>query len=165
VVDLAAAGDLDFEPFAERVHHRHAHPMQTTRHFVRAAAELAARMQHGHRDFDAGAFLDGVLVDGDPTAVVGDGDGIVCVEHAVDLRAVPGHHLVDAVVHYFDKEVMQTAHACRANVHRGTTAYGFEAFEDLNVFRLVVSGRRLAALLGQVRLLTSTESECSKHRC
>ncbi len=126
VVDLATAGDFDLEPLAERVHHRHAHTVQAARDLIGAAAELAARVKHGHRYLNAGALLDRVLVNGNAAAVVGDGDGIVLVEDAIDLRAVPGHHLIDAVVNYLDKEVMKAARPCGSYVHRRPTTYRFQ---------------------------------------
>ena len=95
-VDLAVAVDLDLQPLGEGVHHRHADAVQTAGDLVGAAAELAAGVQHGHRHFDARLLHLGVDVDGDAPAVVGDGEGIVCVQDAVDLGAAAGEDLVDA---------------------------------------------------------------------
>src|SRR5271166_5024903 len=47
IVDLAVAMDLGFEFLTERVYYRRAHAVQTTRHLVRAAVELAAGMEDG----------------------------------------------------------------------------------------------------------------------
>src|SRR5690606_8676752 len=80
-----APADLDLEPLRERVDDAHAHAVQTAGDLVGILVELAAGVQHRHRDLDAGDPLDRMLVDRDPTAVVGDGDRAVLAEDDLDL--------------------------------------------------------------------------------
>ena len=68
----AVALDAQVEPRRERIHHRHAHAVQTAGDLVAGAAELAAGVQH--REHDLGGRLVrvfGHLVDRNAAAVVG----------------------------------------------------------------------------------------------
>ena len=55
----------------------------------------------------------------------------------VDLGAEAGERLVDGVVDDLVDEVVQAAHAGRADVHAGPLADGLEALEDGDVLRVV----------------------------
>ena len=52
----------------------------------------------------------------------------------VDFLCVAGEGLVDGVVHHFVDQVVQSHLAGGADVHGGTEADGFKAFQDLDVF-------------------------------
>ena len=75
--------------------------------------------------------------DGDAAPVVGDGDRVVRVDRDVDARAVAGERLVDRVVDDLVDEVVQAAHAGRADVHAGALADRLEALEDGDVLGVV----------------------------
>ncbi|GIE32092.1 hypothetical protein Ait01nite_051370 [Actinoplanes italicus] len=68
-------------------------------------------------------------VDRETTAVVGDRDATVGEQDHVDGVAVTGQRLVDRVVHNLPHEVVQTALTGGADVHTGTLADRFQAFE------------------------------------
>ena len=89
-VDLAAAVHLDVEPRGEGVDHRGADAVQAAGGGVGAAAELAAGVQLGHHDLDAGEPGLGLDVDRDAAAVVADLDRAVGVQHDLDAVAVAG---------------------------------------------------------------------------
>ena len=46
-INILAVTDLDLQPLRQRVYYRRANAVQTAGHLVSAAAELAARVQHG----------------------------------------------------------------------------------------------------------------------
>src|SRR5690606_713546 len=141
----AVAVDVDVEPGRQRVDHGHAHAVQTTRHRVRVTVELAARVQHRQHDLDRGALLLGVQFDGDTAAVVHDAHAAVGHERDLDPRGVPGHRLVDRVVHDLLDQVVQAALTGGPDVHAGAFADGLEPLEDRDggrtVFVLVLSNR------------------------
>ena len=64
--------------------------MQAAGGRVRAAAELAAGVQLGHDDLDAGQAGLGLDVDRDAAAVVAHLDRAVVVQHDLDVVAVTG---------------------------------------------------------------------------
>ncbi len=154
VMDLAVTIDLDLEPLGERVHDGDADAVEAAGDLVGAAAELGAGVQHGHGDFHARLLHLGVNVDRDAHPVVGDGEGAVLVEDAVDLGAATGEGLVDRVIHDLDEEVMEAAGGGAADVHGRALAHRLQALEDLNILRLVLLLRGLI-VLGQDELLAA----------
>ena len=111
LVDLAVAADLHLDVGGERVDDRDAHAVQAAGDLVAAAAELAARMEHGEDDLEGGDLELGVLVDGDAAAVVLDRAGAVFVDDHVDLVAEAAEGLVNRVVDHLPHEVVQAAGA------------------------------------------------------
>jgi hypothetical protein len=114
-----------------------------------AVAELSARMQDREDDLDRGLALLLHRRDRDPATVVDDGDRVVGMDRDVDAVAVACERLVDGVVHDLVDQVVQPAHAGRADVHPGALAHGFETLENGDVLG-VVAGARLAGLVGVV---------------
>ena len=95
----AVAVDLDVEAARQRVDHRRADAVQAARDLVALAAELPARVQHGHDDLGRRlALVLGVVVDGHAASVVGHAAAAVGQEGHVDAGAVTRHRLVDGVV-------------------------------------------------------------------
>ena len=85
----AVTVDLDVESARQRVHHRDADAVQAAGDLVALAAELPARVQHGHDDLGRGlALVLGVVVDGHAAAVVGHATAAVGEEGDVDPGAV-----------------------------------------------------------------------------
>ena len=112
LVHFAFAAHRQAQPFAQRVHARHAHAVQATRDLVAVLVELAACVQFCQSDFRCTA-LGLVLVvhlhaGGDAAAVVGDADGVVRVDGDHDVVAVAGQRFVDRVVHNLEHQVVQT---------------------------------------------------------
>ncbi|MGY4456888.1 hypothetical protein ACVWYI_000848 [Bradyrhizobium sp. LB13.1] len=97
-------------------------------------------MQLGHDDLgrrDAFALVD---VDGNATAVVAHGDGIVGVEHDIDARGVARERLVDRVVDDLVDHVMQARAVIGvADIHARTLADGIETLEHADRFRPVIA--------------------------
>lgn len=81
--------------------------MQTTGDRVAAAAELAARVQHGQHDLDGRLPLGGDDAHRDAAAVVDDADTAVGQDRDVDRVRVTGECLVDGVVHDLLHQVVQ----------------------------------------------------------
>src|SRR5438477_2445773 len=145
---------MDFDDHLRRegVHHRNANSMQSAGDLVSGSAELAARVEKRHHDlervhgFALRILLRRVRADGDPAAVVGDGDVVRLVDPEIDAVARSVHRLVDRVVEYFADEVVQPAQIGRPDVHAGPTTNCLEAFEDLNVASAVGRQRGRTAL-------------------
>ena len=129
---LAAVAHLDLEVAGQRVHHRDADAVQTAGHLVAAAAELAARVQHGQREGHGRQLLAGRGVGGDAAAVVLDPHPAVGLEGDHDPVAVAGQRLVDRVVHDLPDQVVQAALAGRADVHARPLAHRLQTLEDLD---------------------------------
>ena len=138
LVDFTVAKDLRGHVGRKCVDARYAHAVQSAGHFVGAFVELAACVQHGHDDFQ-GRFLFLLMeVDGDASAVVLDGDGVVGVDGYFDVVAIACHGFVDGVVHHFVDQVVQAVFTDVADIHGGTFAHGLQAFEHLDVAGRVV---------------------------
>jgi hypothetical protein len=136
VVQVAVARDIDLQPLRERVHDRHADAVQPARHAVAAAAELAARVQRGHHHLHARTPLFRVDVHRNAAPVVDDRHTLVGVQNHLDMVAVPCERLVDGVVQHLDEQVVQSAHARVADIHRGATAHRFQPLQ----YRELLSG-------------------------
>lgn len=104
---VAVGLDLHGHPRGEGVDDRDAHAVQTTGDRVTAAAELAARVQHGQHDLDGRLPLGGDDAHRDAAAVVHDADTAVGQDRDVDRVRVTGECLVDGVVHDLLHQVVQ----------------------------------------------------------
>jgi hypothetical protein len=155
---ITVAGDLHLEPAGQRVDHRHTHPVQTTRHRVRAvvAAELAAGVQLGHDDVDGGD-AGGVHRHRDAAAVVVDLHTAVREDFDIDFGGVTRHRLVDGVVDDLPDQVVQATLTGRPDIHARSFANRFQPFKNLDVSGVVgIAGLLLGshgrkALLGVAR--------------
>ena len=135
---VPAAVDLDVQAGGEGVHHGGAHAVQTAGGRVRAAAELAAGVQLGHDDLDAGEAGLGLDVDRDAAAVVPHLDGAVVVQDHLDVVAVAPEGLVHGVVDDLPEAVHQATAVGRPDVHARALAHCLEPLEDEQVPRGVV---------------------------
>ena len=138
VVLLPAAPHPHLQLLGERVHDRHADAVQSARHLVGVLVEFATRVQHRHRELDAGNFFGGMDVDRNSAAVIDDGDRIVGVDRHVDHRRMARQRFVDRVVDYFVNQVVETSRGRRADVHAGTFANCLETFENLYLTSVVL---------------------------
>ena len=107
--------------------------MQAARDFVGAVIKLATGMQGGHDDFKRGALDLGMLVNRNARAVVRDADPTLAGDNDFHLGCSVGQGFVHTVVDDFVHKLMQPAGVGTADVHAGSTAYGFEALEHLDV--------------------------------
>ena len=158
----AAAVDPHVEPLAERVDHRGANAVQATGRRVRAAAELATRVELGHDDLDAAQARLGLDVHGDAAAAVAHLHGVVGVEDDLDLRAVPAERLVDRVVDDFPQAVHQPARVRGADVHAGALAHRLEPLEDGEVAGGVVFGGHAVSLCGRCDAIRPPRRRCGR---
>ncbi len=94
---VSVPADIGFQAGGQRVDHRDADPVQTTRDLIGALFELSAGMQDGHHDVD-GRNTGLVHLDRDTPAVVGDLHPAVLENPHVDLVRVAGHGLVHGIV-------------------------------------------------------------------
>ena len=126
----ALALDVDLHQRGQRVDHRHAHAVQAAGEGVVAVAELAARVQAGEDQFDAGDLLLRVDVHGHAAAVVADLAAAVLEQHDVDGSRVPGQCLVHRVVDDFLRQMIR---ARGVGVHAGAAFDRVQAGEDFDV--------------------------------
>ena len=127
---VAVPVHLDVQPRGQRVDHRRPDPVQAAGSGVGAAAELAARVQPGHDQLDAGELGLRLDVDRDAAAVVAHLGGPVGVQDDLDPGAVPGQRLVHRVVEDLPQAVLQPAAVGGADVHAGPFADRVQALED-----------------------------------
>ena len=118
--------------------------VQPAGHLVARAAELGPGVERRHRRLHAGQAGRGVDVDGNAPPVVMDGNRGVLRDLDRDPVAVPGHRLVDGVVHDLVDQVMETPLVGAPDVHAGPAADRIRALEYLDVYRGVIL-RRCAA--------------------
>src|SRR5205814_3253156 len=115
-----------------------ADPVQTAGDLVARAAELAARVQHGHDDL--GGRLGLVLrmgIGGDAPPVVDDAAAAVLQQSDVDPRRLTRHRLVDGVVDDLVDEVVEAVETCGPDVHPRALPDGLEALQNGDVFRVI----------------------------
>ena len=139
VPDAAGAADLDFHPLGEGIDAGDADAVESAGDLVVGAVELAAGVERGEDDFERGAVLRGVHIDGNAAAFVLDGERAVGVDDDVNLVAVASEGLVDGVIDDFVDEVVVAAFARVADIHGGAFAHGLHAFEDGDVCGCVVA--------------------------
>lgn len=141
---VAVRAHLDGDLARQRVHHRDADAVQTAGDRVAAAAELAARVQHGQHDLEGRLALGGDNAHRDASAVVGDPHATVGQDRHVDGVRVAGQRLVDRVVDDLVHEVVQTALTGGADVHTGSLADRVQTLEDGNGAGVVGGGDLVA---------------------
>ena len=71
---VAVAADHQLQRVRQRIHHRHAHPVQAAGYLVGVIVKLAAGMQRGHDHFRRRNTLFLMRANRYPPAVIGHGD-------------------------------------------------------------------------------------------
>ena len=115
----AVSADLDGEKLGQRVHHADAYAVQTARHLVALAAELAAGVQLGQDDLQSGLAVLGHDVHRDTAPVVHNPHRRIGQDGHVDGGATASQSLVHRVVHDFVDEVVQPAVTGGPDIHAG----------------------------------------------
>ena len=125
-------------PFAQRVYHRRAHAVQAAGIGIVFIAELAARVQAGINQLDTRYMQLWMLVHRHAATVIPHRGGAILMQRNSDLGRIAGQGLVDAIVHDFPQQMMQSAYAGGADVHARAHADGVQPFQHLD-FSSVVS--------------------------
>ena len=135
--------DLEHETARQGVHHRDAHPVETTRHLVTVPAELPTCVKRGEHQL-GGRAVRVLLVraDRDPATVVRDAASAVGQQRHVDSSGAALHRLVDRVVDDLPDEVVKPARSGGTDVHPGPLLDRLEACQDSDVARVVRRHRR-----------------------
>ena len=97
---------------------------------VSAVSELASGVQDRHDHFDGGLVLRRVLVHRDAAAVVAHPQAAVGQDRHLDVVADSGQRLIDRIVDHLVYAVVESALACRSDVHARAFADGFETLEN-----------------------------------
>ena len=130
---LLVARDLDHRVGRQRVDDADADAVEPAARLVRLVRKLAARVQRGEDHLQRRLLRElRMRIDGNAAAVVGDGQPVPRVQHHLDPRRMPRDRLVHRIVDDLRREMMQRALVRAADVHAGTAADGFEAFEDFD---------------------------------
>ncbi len=137
VVNAAALANLNHHLTGQGVYNRSADAVQTAGYLVGGVAEFAARMQNGINHTLGRNLLRWVNVNRDAAAMVNERDAAVFVKSDVNLIAVSRQMLVDPVVENLPHQVVKTAGTGGADVHTGTLANSFKAFENYNLTAVV----------------------------
>ncbi len=115
--------------------------MQSARHLVATAAELATGVQHGDGHLGGRhARVFRVWVGGNATAVVDHLTATTGQECDLDVIAEPCHRLIDRVVDHLVHQVMQPAGAGGTDIHSRTFSNRFQALQHLNLLGAVRAG-------------------------
>ena len=156
VMLLAVAPDRQVEPFAQRVDHRHADPVEPARHLVgivvAGVLELTPGVELGHDDLGRRHAFLGVDARRDAAAIVLDRDRPVGVELDQDAVAMPGEQFVDRIVADFEHHVVEPRPVVGvADIHPRPLAHRVEALEDLDRIRAIfiligIGGHKLCFL-------------------
>ena len=147
IVGPAVALDFQLQPFGKRIHHRHAHAVETAGDLVIRVVEFPAGMELRHHQLGGGALLGGMLADRNAAAVVLDRHRAVEVNGDVHAVAIARERLVDRVVDdLVDHVVKPRAVIGVADVHPGPFANGVQALQYLDA--LFVVARRISELFG-----------------
>ena len=109
LIDLSIPVDLHGQPFAQGVHHRCAHAVQSAGYLIAPAAEFSAGVEHGIHHFQSGLARLGLNIHRNAPAVVHHRDGIIRVDLHQDIRTIAGKRLVNGVVHNFIDQMMKSA--------------------------------------------------------
>ncbi len=139
LIDFPVAENLRKHVRRQCVHTTHAHAVQTAADLVGAFVELASGMQHRHDHFEGRLVHFFVLVNGNATAVVLHGDGVVRVDGHFYMGTEACHGLVDRVVNGLVYQMVQSFFADVANIHGRTLADSLKSFEHLNVTGRIVA--------------------------
>ena len=140
LIDFSILIDGDGQVTGKSIDHGGANTVQAAGHFVAAAAELAAGVQHGEAYFNSRSMHLGMDTYRETAAIVLHGNGTILMERHVNALAIAGKRLVDGVVHNFVYQMMQTARIRGANVHSGALTHCLEAFQHLNVVFIIGLG-------------------------
>ena len=80
-----------------------------------------------------------MYIHGYAASVIGDGDGIVVVDHDFYTVAKAGQSLVDRVVDDLIYQMMQTSGACGTDIHAGAAANALQTLQDLDLRRVIIA--------------------------
>ena len=111
--------------------------MQTTRRRIRAAAELAPRMQLREHHFDRRNLAFGMTADGNAAAVVADLHRPVAVQSDIHLGREARRGLIDGIVDQFPHEVHEPCATGTADVHARPFAHGLQALKGFDRISVV----------------------------
>ena len=148
-MDIAIAGNLDFEPFGNGIHALGSHAVGAAGVFVISLAVFAARVEAGEDEFHAGNAFLFVDVDWNAAAVVADGDRAIRVDGHIDVGAMAGEKFVHRVVKHLADAVVESALIGAADIHAGLFANGLEALERTQVIGSIVAGFKFGSGLGR----------------
>ena len=155
------AVNRQIQHFRQGVDHGYADTVQAAGNLVRVVVELAASVQHGHDHFGSRTpFF--VHVDRNATAIIDHTDRGIAVDGHDHTIAISCQSLIDGVVHHLEHHVVQAGTVIGiADVHARALAHRFQAFEYLDVARIVMVV--LIVLLSHAQQASGVATVGSRH--
>src|SRR5260221_3724233 len=114
--------------------------MQTTGNLVRAAIELAARMQNCMHDLERVALFRRMWPDRNSAPVILDRNAIVAQNLNIDLSAMARQRLVDRVIDDLRHQMVEPTLGAVADVHAWAFANRLKTLENLDGLSAVTVG-------------------------
>ena len=94
-------------------------------------------MEFGHHHLSRGDAFGRMYIYRNAASVVFDSDAAVAVNGHLNMRPVPGHGFVDAVVHHLIDQVVESLQARAADVHGGAFAHCLQALEHADATGII----------------------------
>ena len=107
----------------EGVYTTNTYAVQTTRHLIGTLIELTSGVEHRHDDFERTLVHLLMLVNGNTTAIVLNGNGVILVNRYFNMCTISGHRLVDRVIDGFVDQMVESFFTNITNVHGRTLAH------------------------------------------
>ena len=91
-------------------------------------------MQRRHDYLNGRSVLSRMHIDRDTAAVVSDRHNTILVDHHLDHCAIAGKRFIDTIVDYLVDQMVQSVNIGATDVHRRSSANGFQTLQNLNPF-------------------------------
>ena len=117
-----------FAPFRKGVHHGSTHPVQPAGYFVGIFVEFTTGVQHGHNNFQCGFIHFPMLIHRDTAAIVFYSNAFIGMNGDDHLGTEASHGFINAVVHNFVHQMVQSPTGNIPDVHGGPFAHRLQPF-------------------------------------
>ncbi len=136
-IQISIPFDFHAGPFTQCIDNTDADTMKPTGNRITVSAKFATGMEHSQNDFDS-RFPHFMHSNGNTTAIVNDADAIVFPDFHFDMCAITGQCFINTIIYHFIYEMVQSTQTRTANIHTRPFAYGFQPFQDLDLFRTIL---------------------------
>jgi len=142
-VHMSVTTDFKLTHFRQSVNYRNTHAMKTTRYFIRIVGEFTSGVQFSHNHFRRRDFFRFVHSYRDTATVIFHNHAVIHSDFYQNSIAISGRSLINAVIHNFIYQMMQTVFTGRTNVHRRPSAHGFQTLENFNAISIIFVRHKL----------------------
>ena len=131
LVDFSLVKNPDLQPLGEGVDDGCAHTVKTSGYFISSSAEFSSGMENGKHNLNGGDSRLMINSNGDSPAVIRHSHGIILMNRNLYMIAGTCKSLIDRIINNFINQMMQTSGRSGSDIHTGSFAYRFEAFQNL----------------------------------